>query len=266
GEPLAQRGEDSRSLWTPGDRHYILTRGEAWECYDLAADWEENRDLCPGLVTKNEVIAAVGSYESRLSRFRETLDDLRSSRRTEVDPQHEAALRALGYVGGPSPSPSDKLSWHGKEHFNTGRYYLKRKEYKRARKEFRMALVLDPGYRRSHVALGQIFFHEKRYDEALRHFLGLRARFPDDPEIERLTTVLYVLCGKPEQAEKLFMSLVERYPGNAETFFYSQGRLFIRLKEPETALILFNLLRSRFPGNESYEKGYQAALELRGGR
>jgi len=263
GGPLARR-YNTRSVLTPEGRHFILTEGEAWECYDLNTDPGEMHNLCPSGVTKTEVSAAVTGFESKLVPFAESLEDLRSSRATSIDPQQEQAMRALGYVGGGSAGrSSENLSWHGREHFNTGVFHMGRREYEDARKEFNRTLIIDQAYRPAHVALGQLLFRERQYSEALRHFLKISSRFPGDPEIQRLTAVLYALNGEPKEAERLFLRLVELYPKMAPSFFNQQGNLFLRRREPETSLILFDLLRQRFPQVAAYEKGYREALRLK---
>lgn len=138
-----------------------------------------------------------------------------------------------------------------------------RREYGPARREFKSTLIINPDYRQAQVALGQLLFREKRYKEALEHFLKISSRFSGDPEIQRLTTVLYVLNGKLKPAERLFLRLVEFYPEMAPSFFNQQGNLFLRRREPEAALILFDLLRRRFPKVADYQKGYLNALKLK---
>ena len=261
--PLMRRNT-SRSLFTARGLHFIFTEQEAHECYDPGTDPDELRNLCPADIKKPEVVAAVTGFESKLELFTESLKDLRSSRPSRIDRQHEAALRALGYVGGSTAGKKiEKLSWHGREHFNTGVFHFDRRKYDLAREEFNKTLIIDPDYRPAHVALGQLLFREKRDNDALEHFLKISSKFPGDPEIQRLTTVLYALNGKPEQAERIFRRLVALYPGTAPKFFNQQGNMFLRSREPEPALILFDLLRHSFPEVAAYKKGYQDALRLK---
>ena len=263
GGPLARR-YNTRSILTPEGRHFILAKEEAYEYYDLTSDPDEMRNLCPSKVKQAEVVAAVTGFESKLVPFTESLEDLRSSRAMSIDPQQEQAMRALGYVGGGTAGrSSENLSLHGREHFNTGVFHMGRREYGPARREFKSTLIIDPDYQPAQVALGQLLFREKRYKEALEHFLKISSRFSGDPEIQRLTTVLYVLNGKLKPAERLFLRLVELYPEMAPSFFKQQGNLFLHRREPETALILFDLLRKRFPKVADYQKGYLNALKLK---
>jgi len=255
---------DSRSVWNPDRRHFILTETEEYECYDLAADFAEQTNLCPRQVSKEQVVSEVTAFEAQLKELVETPQDLHITQESRIDPQQERAMRALGYVGGGTAGrSSENLSWHGREHFNTGVFHLGRGEYDPAREEFNKSLIIDQNYRPAHVALGQLLFREKQYHEALQHFLKISSKFPGDPEIQRLTTVLYALNGKPKQAERLFLGLAELYPEMAPKFFNQQGNMFLRRREPEPALILFDLLRHRFPEVAAYKKGYQDALRLK---
>ncbi|MEA2064429.1 MAG: sulfatase-like hydrolase/transferase [Gemmatimonadota bacterium] len=262
--PLVRRN-NTRSVLRPGDnRHFILTEDEFYECYDVKTDPEELHNLCPGIVKREEVVAALDSFEARLLPFKETLEDLRSSRRIRIDPQQEAAMRALGYVAGTrTDRDSETLSWHGREHFNTGVFHMGRRQYLPAKEEFNKTLVIDPDYRPAHLGLGQLLFRQRRYRDALQHFLKIGKRFPDDPEIKRLTTVLYAVNGKADQAERLFNHLAGLYPEAASRFFNQQANMFLRRKEQDTALILFDLLRRRFPQDPAYEQGYRKALRLK---
>ena len=160
---VAARDGDTRSIWQADNFHFILTENIAYESYNLDNDPEEIHNLTPDRISKDSVTSVITSYESCMAEIDETIDDLKNSNRTGVDPQQEAALRALGYVGGEGSAGgnSEKLSQHGMDHFNQALFYMHKKKFEEARGECRKTIILDPQYRKAYVLTGQLLFHEK---------------------------------------------------------------------------------------------------------
>jgi arylsulfatase A-like enzyme len=258
--PLA-RANDTRSVWLPSGRHYILTESEAWECYAVDSDPLEMQNLCPGTVTREEVAAAVSGFEIGLVPFKETLDDLKSSRRVMLDRQQEAAVRAIGYVAGPAPG-SGGLSYHGQQHYNNGLYYYNLGQTDPAREEIRKALVIDPDFVTAHVTLGEILINGRKYGEALKYFQDLSRRFAGEVRIQRHLVVLLAVAGRAGEAGRVFDGLAQADPGETSAYFSGQGEMFLRNRSPGPAAVLFDLLRRRFPSDKACAAGYARASAL----
>ncbi len=68
---------DTHSVWTPANRHYILRGAEAVECFDLNADYTEQRNLCPAEVAPREVESAVAAEQRKLAAFAQDTQGLK---------------------------------------------------------------------------------------------------------------------------------------------------------------------------------------------
>ena len=258
GEVKARAG-DTRSVWQPDNLHFILTENIAYESYDLNEDPGEIHNLTPGQISQDSVISTLTSYETCMLKIEETVADLKSSSRSGVDPQQEAALRALGYVGagGASGGGTEKLSQHGMDHFNQALFHMLKKEYEQARDECRKTIILDPQYRKAHVFIGQLLFHQKKYAEALQHFLKIESVYPGDPEILRLTMVLYAINGREKEAERLYGILYGQFGETVEKFFARQGEILSGLELYKGEEIVYRILNKFHPQNQLYRKGLQ---------
>ncbi|HUU27307.1 MAG TPA: sulfatase-like hydrolase/transferase [archaeon] len=217
GKCRAERKNDSRSLWTPEGRHFILTDSEAFECYDLSADLEEQNNLCPSLVEKTSVTGEIVRFESGLLRFVETAEDLRITAEQRVDPQHESALRALGYVGGGISGISAEAQAHHPhimEHLKTSNFFLLRDSLEAAVREARAALAMAPDNLFLNKILAGYLYKQNKFDQA-SEILTKVVRWGDkDPIAAVLLGQSLFQLGQKDEALKQFQRAGRIDPSN----------------------------------------------------
>ena len=180
---------DTHSVWTPQDRHYILRKEEAVECFDLAADFGELHNLCPAQVSPGEVASVIEEAGKSLVGFQETDQDLRVTGELKVDPEVERAMRALGYLGGArdlagnAKLPIMQDHPHVMEHFQSGNFFISLDSLNAAEVEFRKALQMSQGNNNIRKRLSLVLFREKNYEEVLRILSPAVHSVADDPEM-----------------------------------------------------------------------------------
>jgi serine/threonine-protein kinase len=115
----------------------------------------------------------------------------------ELDPEFALAYARLAFVNGYAYWWGDRTE----------------EQLAEARSAAETALRLDPDLAEGHLALGLCHYWGGRdYDNALRELgLALRAK-PDDPEILNWTATVQRRAGKLEEAETMYLSLLELDP------------------------------------------------------
>jgi len=210
---------DSRSVWRPDRRQFILTETEAYECYDLAADFEEMNNLCPRSVSRQEVVSEVTAFESRLKRLVETPQDLRITRESRVDPQQERALRALGYIGG---SEIDQVLQtmeednHVMEHLKTGIYFYLNDSLSAADREIRTVLKMNPNNYIARKYLGAILFDRGKYKDAVRVLRSVLGKTEMDEAVRLLLAASLAEIKRPDEALELFSRFSDEHPEESQ--------------------------------------------------
>ena len=164
------RNHDTRSVWIPEDMHYIYCEEEIFECFDLNTDFAEEHNLCPDIVSREEVVEAIMDVRESLIEFTEGPEDLRVTHRLKADPQQERAMRALGYVGGNQAQERNVVEEHPHvmEHIKTGMFFFKKNWLEEAEKEIRTALSMSPRNPVARKYLGMIFMRKGEYADAIR--------------------------------------------------------------------------------------------------
>ncbi|HUU29748.1 MAG TPA: sulfatase-like hydrolase/transferase [archaeon] len=237
---------DLRSVWTPEDYHFILCEGESYKCYDLASDFEEQHNLCPSKVSKEQIEAEVTGFESSLVRFVEKPEDLRITREQRVDPRQERAMRALGYVGDSHP---DLLSLavdehpHVMEHLKTGIFFFFRDSLNEAEREIRKTLAMNPTNPVARKYLGGLLFRQGRHQEAVRVLRSIIDRTDVDAEVRMLLAQSLAALGKKEEALEQ-LQIVSRMRLKAPDSYFQAAGMLIEMGDFKTADVFsINLLK-----------------------
>jgi len=232
---------DTRSVWAVDNLHYIYCEEEVHECFDLNRDFEEEHNLCPDQVSKEEVIGAVQGVEDLLVKFVELPGDLRITRRQRVDPQQERAMRALGYVGG--DEEQDKIMVqehpHVQEHLKTGIFFLTRGSLDEAEKELRTAFSMSPTNHMIRKYLGILHIKREEYGEAIRVLRSILNRKDMEAAVRLLLSQCYAATGKKDLAIKEIRK-VAKLDFNDPEAALKAGAYSMAVGDYETAQIYFD--------------------------
>lgn len=84
-----------------------------------------------------------------------------------------------------------------------GNYYLKKREYEKAKDEYLAALQVDPDYPEAHYNLGVVyFFRLQDYPRALYHFVRYAELQPDASDLDQVRQLTLQALERIEQAER----------------------------------------------------------------
>ncbi|HUU28272.1 MAG TPA: sulfatase-like hydrolase/transferase [archaeon] len=250
---------DTRSVWTPENRHYILRGDEAIECFDLTVDFAEQHNLCPPEVAPGEVISVISEVRETLVEFVENAQDLRVIDRVEVDPQQERAMRALGYVGGNRNLASLKTHAHPhvQAHIDAGTFFLGLDSLRDAESEFRKALFMNSAIPIAHHSLGIIFMKRGDYAEAITEFRSSFGLSRENEEgFESSTRMIIFRClfsmGRIQEA----IEEINKIDASRETIIPMVFKVLINLAEANEFQAMYDFL-GRFEAENPAFRAYQ---------
>ena len=200
---------------------YLFVEAPRPELYDETTDAAADRNLA------STSPAVSGTLATQLSKFREQTGSSTTSQSTDLDPEQQAKLRALGYVGlsasktGPKASgadPKDKISLAND--ITDANLWIEDGRYPEAIAKLEEVVAKDSTIVDAYDALGAAWIHLGKYQNALpalrksaevqpdyawAHYqLGLALVKTDDlpsaaPELET------ALAGSPNSAETRFL-------------------------------------------------------------
>ncbi len=138
--------------------------------------------------------------------------------------------------------------------YETGREHLLRGETDSARRSFRGALKIDPGFLPARISLAEAQRREGRVTEA---FETLEEGFRKNRDLAFLDRMeeMVLETGNPDRILAFFDKAVSEEPANAALLF-SRARLFGRLMLVDSAIELLEFLE----GRENWESGFYEIL------
>jgi tetratricopeptide (TPR) repeat protein len=144
---------------------------------------------------------------------------------------------AAGCVGAPA-RPVAPLS--AEEHNDLGVAYYHERRYDAAVREFRRAIELRPGLTRARTNLGDALLAGGAIDAAIAAYEGARAADPEDPAIaNNLAWALLQHERRWPEAEPLVMEALARGPRRRGYYLDTLGVLLLRKGELRAALEAF---------------------------
>ncbi len=212
---LGSEKYDLRALWTAESRHYIISGNVSYECYDLTVDSAERNNLYPRQVSKEQIVSEVTAFEARLNVLIEVPQDLRITREIQVDPQHERAMRALGYVGGNEIDqimPAMEEHPHVMEHLKTGIFLFRYDSLDAAEQEMRTVIKMSPNNVIARKYLGGILYNQGNYEEAMRMLRSILGKTDMDTKIRLLLAGCLFNLKRLDEALELFRRISDENP------------------------------------------------------
>lgn len=107
---------------------------------------------------------------------------------------------------------------------------------------YRRAVALKPDHANALERLGQAYFKQKRYEDAVRAFEQLKIYKPDAGSFNSLGESLFE-TGRVQESLEAFNSAVG-YDPNLERARYNLGRAYIKLGNPDMARVHYEILRN----------------------
>ena len=215
---------DTHSLWTDGGKRHLIACDEIlYEYYNPQMDFEEQNNLCPSMISEEELIEEISAFEDGLIKFVESPEDLRLIREVTVDPQQERVLRALGYIGDEKQpllagisEPGEEFHPHVKDHVKTAVFFYRHDSLDLAEKHIRLANIMDPGRLKIEKNLAILLFKKKEYEEAIQLLKRILHRDESNEEMRVLLGKSLFYFGRKDEALKFFQEWVERDPENLD--------------------------------------------------
>jgi arylsulfatase A-like enzyme/tetratricopeptide (TPR) repeat protein len=229
----AGRGRSHAETYFPRLRHgwsgLRSLRTEDWlfvdaprqELYSLADDPGQTRNV---LADHPERAASLrAQLRSDLERFGASADQPRPM--AEIDPETEARLLSLGYLGRVSntisdpgledslltgPDPKDRIAAF--RHFYRAWEYTEVRDWKSAEEELRKALAIAPGLTDSRRMLAESLAAQGRHREAVQYWEGLAQDYPDDATFPMMLAQALENSGQKARAVEAYRRTVPLVP------------------------------------------------------
>ncbi len=143
-------------------------------------------------------------------------------------------------------------------HGNLGNLFYKQGKYKEAVAHFTEALRLNPGYAEAHNNLGNVLYTQGKYDEAVAHFTEALRLNPSYADAHNNLATVLSRQGKYAEAEAHFADAIRLQPENVQAH-YNLGLVFSQVGNYEAARAQFALAIRLQPGDP---KAYNASAMI----
>lgn len=224
------------------DKKHKLIIAPDMELYDLAADAAEAKNLAS--VEKK----AFRDLESKATKFIEKFSqNAHELDYRKIDEETREKLAALGYVG----SFTDSSKLEGKKLANPKEKIVVFNELSRAREigmggnaEEAIAIIkaiiaADPEINDAYFSLGNIYFKQENFIEAIASFKQALERKPDDTFAVINIANSYQRMGKPDEAEQFVIDYLKKGFSDSQ-LYYLLGTLTYAQKKYDEAIKYYN--------------------------
>jgi arylsulfatase A-like enzyme/uncharacterized protein HemY len=229
-------------------RHKLIIAPDR-ELYDLAADPDEARNIAPvDNRTLASLEAAAARYIEKFSRNSHQIDV------RKIDEETREKLAALGYIG----SFTDSTKLEGKKLANPRDKIGVFNELSRARELgmggrpdeaiaiIRKIIAADPEIGDAYFSLGNIYFKQRNFKEAIPCFEQALERKPDDTFCVINIANSYLNLGRPEEGVSFVIDYMRKGFVDSQ-LFYLLGQLSYVQKKYDEALKYYDECASRNP-------------------
>lgn len=104
-----------------------------------------------------------------------------------------------------------------------GAAYTKKKDYTAAKEQFDLALALDYQFFPAQFNLGEIFFLQKQYAQALEHFTKMSRNYPYNELLQFKIVLCLLLTDHVDEAKKMFARM--KFPGAEPAWYYAKAAI-----------------------------------------
>ena len=130
-----------------------------------------------------------------------------------------------------------------------GAAYTKKQDYPAAKTYFEKSLDLSPGFFPSVFNLGELFFLQKQYAQALEYFANMLNRDPGNELLQFKVILCLLLTDQMEDAEKLLNRM--RFPGDGPAWYYAQAAVAFKKGQKGKSREIQSTAQTLFPGKIS---------------
>ncbi len=247
------------------NRRFKLIISPDPELYDLEHDPDEMRNLAPverKLLTDLEkratqFIAAASENALELD-FR------------KIDEETREKLAALGYVGSFTDSaklegkklanPKDKIGVFNA--LSRAREMGMSGQAEEAVRTIKAIIAEDPDISDAHFALGNIYFKERNFKEAIASFEQALERKPDDSFCVINIANCYQMLGKPDEAERFIIDYLKKGFSDSQ-LYYVLGTINYNQKKYDEAITYYSECLSLNADSAASHNGLAAIYILR---
>jgi len=220
------------------DERFKLIIAPRLELYDLIDDPEE----------RNNLLATLPEEARRLKNLADDFIEQSSQNAFQLDYSHideetRQKLTALGYIGTFTDVSSLKERRPGdpKDKIVVFNQLSEAREFG-LRGDFEQAVALveeiirdDPDVIDAYFTMGNLYFKEEKFEEALESFFKALERKPDDAFTAINIANSYIMMGDFDEAEKFLLSIIDALPPDSQIHFIL-GNINYFQKEYEEAL------------------------------
>ena len=130
-----------------------------------------------------------------------------------------------------------------------GAAYTKKQDFAMAKTYFEKSLALDSTFFPSLFNIGELFFLQKQYPQALDYFARMLNRDPGNELLQFKVVLCLLLTDQPEEAEKLIKRM--KYPGEGPSWYYSQAAVAFKKGDKGKSRETVGMAKILFPGKVS---------------
>lgn len=174
--------------------------------HQLYADYRDLNDLDMAQAALKELVALKSRDRWAYGRLLEI-----QKKSEDWDDAYDTAVMLLKLEGNKSKKPLATFKYY------MGEAQYKKREYHKARVLFKEALGFDPTYVPAYLSIGDSYYEEKRFEDAVNFWNKLIAAVPDEAHrvLERLKKTLYDL-GRYGEINSICEDILNNSPKNLE--------------------------------------------------
>ena len=130
-----------------------------------------------------------------------------------------------------------------------GAAYTKKKDYAAAKASFEKALAIDYSFFPAQFNVGELYFLQKQYPQALEYFTRMLNNDPGNELLQFKVILCLLQTDQIEDAQKLAARM--KFPGDGPGWYYAQAALKLKQGEKRKAAELISNATTIFPAKIS---------------
>ncbi len=180
----------------------------------------EKDTALPGVIRTKNALAAIFLKTGETDRAAQLTDEVLTENAKNVEAHFNKGQLALLEGDGTAAIPEFRTVVNEKPDFLPGylhlaRAHLQNKEMELATDTLIKAVKIDPKSREARTSLARLYTAKKDFKAAIAQFKEMRQFYPDDNRIPAAIGEIHEFAGNPEQAEKVYRSIISKTPESA---------------------------------------------------